>query len=91
MSADKTAQLAINSIRSLAIDAIQKANSGHPGTPQQCAKRKSQRAGSMMCLRIVRLNALVLSYSPITKIAVELFSLNAPDEYFFCSPKECKD
>ena len=33
MSADKTVQLAINTIRTLAIDAIQKANSGHPGTP----------------------------------------------------------
>jgi len=44
-----------------------------------------------MCLRIVPLIALVLSYSPITKIAVELFSLNAPDEYFFGSPKGCQD
>jgi transketolase len=26
-------QLAINTIRTLAIDAIQQANSGHPGTP----------------------------------------------------------
>ena len=40
-----------------------------------------------MCLRIVPLIALVLSYSPITKIAVELFFLNAPDEYFFDNPK----
>ncbi len=37
MSADKTVQLAINTIRSLAIDAIQKANSGHPGTPLDAA------------------------------------------------------
>jgi transketolase len=37
MSADKTVQLAINTIRSLAIDAIQKANSGHPGTPLDVA------------------------------------------------------
>jgi transketolase len=37
MSADKTDQLAINTIRSLAIDAIQKANSGHPGTPLDAA------------------------------------------------------
>src|SRR6266481_4634696 len=37
MSADKSVQLAINTIRSLAIDAIQKANSGHPGTPLDAA------------------------------------------------------
>jgi transketolase len=32
-SMDPTAQLAINTIRTLAIDAVQKANSGHPGLP----------------------------------------------------------
>jgi transketolase len=35
--ADETDQLAINTIRTLAIDAIQKANSGHPGTPMALA------------------------------------------------------
>jgi transketolase len=30
-------QLAINTIRMLAIDAVQKANSGHPGTPMDAA------------------------------------------------------
>jgi len=30
-------QLAINTIRTLAIDAVQKANSGHPGTPMGAA------------------------------------------------------
>ncbi len=30
-------QLAINTIRTLAIDAVQKANSGHPGTPIDAA------------------------------------------------------
>jgi transketolase len=37
MLANKTDQLAINTIRALAIDAIQKANSGHPGTPLDAA------------------------------------------------------
>lgn len=31
------AQVAINTIRTLAIDAIQQANSGHPGTPMGMA------------------------------------------------------
>lgn len=30
---DKVDQLAVNSIRTLSMDAIQKANSGHPGLP----------------------------------------------------------
>jgi transketolase len=30
-------QIAINTIRTLAIDAVQKANSGHPGTPMDAA------------------------------------------------------
>ncbi len=35
--ADEIDQLAINTIRTLSIDAIQKANSGHPGTPMALA------------------------------------------------------
>ena len=34
---DETDALAVNTIRTLAIDAIQKANSGHPGTPMALA------------------------------------------------------
>jgi len=34
---NRSAQLAINTIRTLAIDAIQQANSGHPGTPMGMA------------------------------------------------------
>jgi transketolase len=34
---DETDELAINTIRTLSIDAIQKANSGHPGTPMALA------------------------------------------------------
>jgi transketolase len=49
MSADKTDQLAINTIRSLAIDAIQKANSGHPGTPLDAAP-----TGYTLCQQILR-------------------------------------
>lgn len=36
-AADSRDQLAINSIRALAMDAVQKANSGHPGTPMALA------------------------------------------------------
>ena len=34
---DKLDELAINTIRTLSIDAIQKANSGHPGTAMDAA------------------------------------------------------
>jgi transketolase len=34
---DSVAQLAINTIRTLSMDAVQKANSGHPGTPMALA------------------------------------------------------
>ncbi|HXV52222.1 MAG TPA: hypothetical protein VD765_03250, partial [Solirubrobacterales bacterium] len=34
---DELDELAVNTIRTLAIDAIQKANSGHPGTPMALA------------------------------------------------------
>jgi transketolase len=34
---DQLDQLAINTIRTLSIDAVQQANSGHPGTPMALA------------------------------------------------------
>ena len=37
MNDEKMAQLAINTIRTLSIDAVQKAKSGHPGTPMALA------------------------------------------------------
>src|SRR6201988_5532425 len=37
MADDKTIQLAINTIRTLSMDAVQAANSGHPGTPMALA------------------------------------------------------
>ena len=37
MTDAETAQLAINTIRTLSIDAVQAANSGHPGTPMALA------------------------------------------------------
>jgi transketolase len=37
MNADNLDQLAINTIRTLSIDAVQQANSGHPGTPMALA------------------------------------------------------
>src|SRR4029453_15832698 len=37
MTEAQTAQLAINTIRTLSIDAVQAANSGHPGAPMALA------------------------------------------------------
>ena len=37
MNDDQMAQLSVNTIRTLAMDAVQKANSGHPGTPMAMA------------------------------------------------------
>src|SRR5512136_90004 len=37
MMDEKTVQLAINTIRTLCMDAVQQANSGHPGTPMALA------------------------------------------------------
>jgi transketolase len=37
MPDDKTAQLAVNTIRTLSMEAVQQAKSGHPGTPMALA------------------------------------------------------
>jgi transketolase len=37
MTAEKMTELAINTIRTLSIDAVQQAKSGHPGTPMALA------------------------------------------------------
>jgi transketolase len=37
MTSEELDQLAINTIRTLSIDAVQQANSGHPGTPMALA------------------------------------------------------
>src|SRR5262245_38966847 len=37
MAVDKTVQLAINTIRTLSLNAVQQAKSGHPGTPMSLA------------------------------------------------------
>ena len=44
MTDENTVQLAINSIRTVSIDAVQRAKSGHPGMPMALAtlKQKSQ-------------------------------------------------
>ena len=39
---DKTDQLAVNTIRTLSMDAIQAANSGHPGLPMRSEERFSR-------------------------------------------------
>src|SRR4051812_26923234 len=36
-STEDTVELAVNTIRTLSMDAVQKANSGHPGTPMALA------------------------------------------------------
>ena len=38
MTDEEMTQLAINSIRTLSIDAVQQAKSGHPGTPMVLAR-----------------------------------------------------
>ena len=38
MTSEQLDQQAINTIRTLSIDTVQKANSGHPGTPMALAR-----------------------------------------------------
>jgi len=47
MTIRKISQLSINTIRTLSIDAIQQANSGHPGTPM--GWRRCVLSGSAFC------------------------------------------
>ena len=49
MTRDPMVQTAINTIRTLSIDAVQQAESGHPGTPMALA-RLSTRSG-IACMR----------------------------------------
>ena len=37
LTGDALEQLAVNTIRTLSMDGVQKANSGHPGLPMGCA------------------------------------------------------
>ena len=53
-------QLAINTIRTLSIDAVQQAKSGHPGTPMALA-RLCEGDVTIPAGRIQRDNALVLA------------------------------
>ena len=45
-------QLAVNTIRMLAVDAIQKANSGHPGTPMDAAPTATRCGQNAVCATI---------------------------------------
>ena len=49
-------QLCINTIRTLSMDAVQAANSGHPGTPMALGPRWPTLCGSTSCglIRMIR-------------------------------------
>jgi Transketolase, thiamine diphosphate binding domain len=63
-------QLAINTIRMLAIDAVQKANSGHPGTPMDAAPTAYvlwQRFCAMIRPTPIGSTAIALSFRAATR------------------------
>ena len=67
MTSHELDQLAINTIRTLSIDAVQQANSGHPGTRWRCA------AGLHAWNEVMRFDP----QDPIWPIAIALFCQTA--------------
>jgi transketolase len=52
MRNDQLDQLCINTIRTLAMDAVQQANSGHPGTPLELAIFSTSRLSVGICISV---------------------------------------
>lgn len=57
-------QLCINILRTLSIDAVQQAQSGHPGTPMD-ARRRPTFCGSIFCATTRRTPTGQTSYKPM--------------------------
>ena len=61
---DATDELCINTIRTLSMDAVQKANSGHPGTPMALAP-----TAPLTALKNERLFMIISSFSDFVPIS----------------------